>query len=78
MPAEANADGLEATGFGHDGDSPPATGGGSLIYFTDQAAFKQLAGDLGDTGERELTLFYYLNTGNGAHCIDEPVDHRAI
>ena len=55
------ADCVEIAGFGDDGDSAAAPGGGLLIDFFDQSALNELTGNFCHAGGSKLALFGYLN-----------------
>lgn len=78
VAAETHRDGMEMTGFRHDGDRAAAAGGGLLIDFFDQPALQQLASNFGDAGGSKLAEFGNLNARDRALLVDQAVNCRAV
>ena len=78
VAAQAYANRVEIAGFGDDGDSAAAPGGGLLINFFDQPAFDKLTRNFGYAGGGKLTLLGNLNPRDWPVLVNQAINRRAV
>jgi hypothetical protein len=78
MTAQTDANCLKIAGFGNNGDSAAAPGGGLLINFFDQPAFDKLTRNFGYAGGGKLTLLGNLNPRDWPVLVNQAINCRAV